>query len=548
MKLYDSQYNILGIIGGTHSCGVAYVEKGNVVAVLEEERLTRVKPWKDFEADFWRYPLQGLHLLKTKYDVNFNNIDYVTSFLEYNVVKNMLKSTIDFDLPEDKFIKTEHHETHCALAYYLSGFKDDTLVIAIDGSGEYHSSKYYLGSNGEMKYIDGISIYQNSLGMFYAAITELLGFKRLKDEGKVVGMAAHGELMKDIYDALDKVVTIEGLQTNKSNYPGSDSAGGDVFLNTYKNFFEVVGSRCWKNPQTIKNIAYTAQLLFENKILELVDNIHKIYPDVKKLALSGGIFANVKLNKKINELDWVNEVFITPPMGDEGLMLGSIIVAMKQLHPYFHVTKLPNVYFGNEYKDYEINEAARSVLGTYNYIPYNIDFVTSLLLNKKILGLYQGKSEHGPRALGNRSIICEATNPETYDIINGKLQRNDYMPFAPAVLDEDANTLFQVNKSAYTAEFMTMLYDTQPEWADKLPTVTHPKDKTARIQIVTEDSNLMFHQILKSYKEKTGFGCLVNTSFNVHNEPIVDRPEEAFTHLKNGIIDYLITPYGIYSK
>ena len=548
MKIYDSKYNILGIIGGTHSCGVAYVEKGNVVAVLEEERLTRVKPWKDFEADFWRYPLQGLHLLKTKYDVNFNNIDYVTSFLEYNVVKNMLKSTINFDLPEDKFIKTEHHETHCALAYYLSGFKDDTLVIAIDGSGEYHSSKYYLGSNGEMKYIDGISIYQNSLGMFYAAITELLGFKRLKDEGKVVGMAAHGKLMQNIYDALDKVITIEGLQTNKSNYPGSDSAGGDVFLNTYKNFFEVVGSRCWKNPQTIKNIAYTAQLLFENKILELVDNIHKMYPDVKKLALSGGIFANVKLNKKINELDWVDEVFITPPMGDEGLMLGSIIVAMKQLHPYFHVTKLPNVYFGNEYKDYEINEAARSVLGTYNYIPYNIDFVTSLLLNKKILGLYQGKSEHGPRALGNRSIICEAINPETYDIINNKLQRNDYMPFAPAVLDEDANTLFQVNKSAYTAEFMTMLYNTQPEWADKLPTVTHPKDKTARIQIVTEDSNPMFHQILKSYKEKTGFGCLVNTSFNIHNEPIVDKPEEAFTHLKNDIIDYLITPYGIYSK
>ena len=548
MVLYNSSYNILGIIGGTHSCGVAYVEKGNVVAVLEEERLTRVKPWKDFEADFWRYPLQGLHLLKTKYNVDFNNIDYVTSFLEYNVVKNMLKSTINVDLPEDKFIKTEHHETHCALAYYLSGFKDDTLVIAIDGSGEYHSAKYYLGRNGEMEYIDGISIYQNSLGMFYAAITELLGFKRLKDEGKIVGMAAHGKLMKDIYDALDKVVTIEGLQTNQSKYPGSDSAGGDVFLNTYKYFFEVIGSRCWKNPQTIKDIAYTAQLLFENKILELIDNIHKMYPNVKKLALSGGIFANVKLNKKLNDLDWVDEVFITPPMGDEGLMLGSIILALKQLHPYFHVTKLPNVYFGNEYNKDEINEAARSVLGTYNYIPYNIDFVTSLLLNKKILGLYQGKSEHGPRALGNRSIICEATNPETYDIINSKLQRNDYMPFAPAVLDEDASKLFQVKKSTYTAEFMTMLYDTNPEWADKLPTVTHPKDKTARIQIVTENNNPMFYQILKSYKSKTGFGCLVNTSFNIHNEPIVDKPEEAFVHLKNNIIDYLITPYGIYSK
>jgi len=171
-----------------------------------------------------------------------------------------------------------------------------------------------------------------------------------------------------------------------------------------------------------------------------------------------------------------------------------------------------------------------------------------LLKSKKILGLFNGRFEHGPRALGNRTITCDPTHPETYDLINNKLQRNDFMPFAPAVLDEDVNRLFKVDKSQYTAEFMTMLYDTREEWKDKLPTVTHPVDKTARIQIVTEKSNPFFYNILKKYKELTGIGCLVNTSFNVHNEPIVNRPEEAFVHLKNKIVDFLITPYGIYSK
>jgi carbamoyltransferase len=547
MNFGTNKLNILGIIGGTHSCGVAYVQQGEVIAVLEEERLSRVKPWKDFESDFWRYPLQGLITLHDRYNVNFEDIDYFTSFLEYDVIANMLKATVSYDLPKEKFFKTEHHETHCALAYYLSGFEDDTLIIAIDGSGEYHSAKYYLGSKGEMTYIDGIGIDRNSLGMFYAAITELLGFKRLKDEGKVVGMAAHGVYWEGIYKAFHNVLQIEDIQTNKSTFPGNDTAGGDVYLNTYKNFFEVVGSKCWKNPQALKDIAYTGQLVFEEKILELIDNLHKRYPNVKKLALSGGIFANVKLNKRINELNWVDEVFITPPMGDEGLMLGSALLVIKHFNPEFKPVRLSDVYFGNEYTEDEVNKAAKSILGTYNYVPFNFDFIISLLLNKKILGLYQGKSEHGPRALGNRTIMCEATHPETYDIINGKLQRNDFMPFAPAVLDEDADRLFEIDKSKYTAEFMTMLYDTKDEWADKLPTVTHPKDKTARIQIVKQNSNPLFYQILKEYKQKTGVGCLVNTSFNIHNEPIVDKPEEAFTHLKNGVIDYLVTPFGVYS-
>jgi carbamoyltransferase len=552
MKLIEnSTYKILSIIGGLHSCGLAYYENGEIKVVLEEERLVRTKPYVDLYNDFFRYPLESLRELIFKYNVNLESIDYFTSFYEYETIKIMLNETCNYFLPPHKYIKTEHHETHCALAYYLSGFQEDTLVIAIDGSGEEHSAKYYLGTNGDLKYIDGIGIDRHSIGMYYCALTELLGFKRLKDEGKIVGLAGHGEYISEFYNVFKKVLLLEdGLKTKKSTFENQqDLAGGGVYQELFSNFFNFMGSNIsWRYENQRKNIAYCGQLVLEETILEILHTLHIKYPHVKKLALSGGVFANIKVNKKINELKWVDEVFITPPMGDEGLPLGSLLLVLKKLYPEFKPIRLKNVFLGLEYTNEEVDNAAKCIMEEYIKIPYNVDYVGELLKSKKILGLFNGRFEHGPRALGNRTITCDPTHLETYDIINGKLQRNDFMPFAPAVLDEDANRLFKVDKSQYTAEFMTMLYDTRDEFKDMLPTVTHPVDKTARIQIVTEQSNPFFYNILKKYKELTGIGCLVNTSFNVHNEPIVNKPEEAFMHLKNGIIDFLVTPYGIYSK
>ncbi len=144
-------------------------------------------------------------------------------------------------------------------------------------------------------------------------------------------------------------------------------------------------------------------------------------------------------------------------MGDEGLPLGSLAIVLKNFHPSFKPFRLEDVYLGLEYTDEEVDNAAKSIMGDYIKIPYNVDYVGELLKSKKILGLFNGKSEHGPRALGNRTITCDPTHPETYDLINGKLQRNDFMPFAPAVLDEDANRLFKVNKSQYTSEFKKLI-------------------------------------------------------------------------------------------
>ena len=527
-----------------HSCGIAYVDRGELKYYYEEERFSRTKYWQDFDADFFRYPLQSLNQLVYTHGVDLNEIDYFTTFLDYDFTKNMLLDTVGFDLPLEKYVRIEHHDAHCYSAYYLSGFRDDTLIMSLDGGGDNHVGKYYFGNYGDMFYIDGIDLQRKSLGHFYSCLTELLGFKRLKDEGKIVGLAGHGKINIDLYNVWKNIIKIDDLRTEldlKPHFHGQ-------YAEMYTAFYDLVGSSYWKRPQFIKDIAYTGQLILEEKVLEILEQLHVRYPNAKKIALAGGVFANVKLNKKINDLKWVDEVFVAPPMGDEGLALGCVLGTLKKLHIGFKPVKIDTMYLGAEYNEAEVLDSAKQELGNYNIKPFDCSYVADLLVDKKIIGLYQGRSEHGPRALGNRSIICDATHQETYDILNGKLKRNDFMPFAPAVLEEDANILFKINKSSHTAEFMTMLYDTQDKWKDKLPTVTHPIDKTARIQIVTEQSNPLFYQILKTYKEKSGVGCLVNTSFNIHNEPIVECPENAFEHLKTGIIDYLVTPYGIYSK
>ena len=539
----DNKYKILGFIGGAHSCGIAYIDKGELVCVLEEERLTRIKSYVDFENDFNRFPTNSIDTLIKRYGVDLNEIDYFTSFLRYDECVDMFVD-FNFHLPFEKFIKNDHHLCHSALSYYLSGFQEDTLIFCADASGgNGFNSKTYIGTKGKLNYIDGNPNNRMSLGHFYSALTEIVGFKRLKDEGKVVGLSSHGRFWQELYDRWNNVLRIEGIRTNEDKH---HIEAGAIYKEMYSCLFDLFGSKYWKSNHCLQDMAFTGQLIFENKVIEWLNNLHYKFPQIKKLTLSGGIFANVKLNKRINELDWVDELFVLPPMGDEGLAFGSALVTLKQLNPSFMPFKVPNMYLGNEYSEQEIEDAAGETLYTWTKYPLDINWISELLLDKQIIGLYQGRSEHGPRALGNRSIICDCRNNETYQILNNKLQRNDFMPFAPAVIDEDVDTIFDVRKSKFGAEFMTLLFDTKEEFRESIPTVVHPIDKTARIQIVSQESNQLFYDILKNFKCHSGIGCLVNTSFNVHNEPIVERPQDAFAHLRDGIIDYLVTPYGIW--
>ena len=292
----------------------------------------------------------------------------------------------------------------------------------------------------------------------------------------------------------------------------------------------------------MNNLAAAGQLVFEDKVCELLNNLHKLYPDCEHLCLSGGIFANVKLNKRINELPWVREVYITPPMGDEGLPLGAGLLHNKEQS----VFRLNDVYFGSGYSQQEIDASVRDKYSDVECEDLDVNVVGKLLSAGHIVGLFQGRMEYGPRALGNRTILADPSKSDTYNKLNGRLHRNDCMPFAPVVLAEYAKNIFKIDKSEYAAEFMTMLYDTHEEWHNKIPAALHPIDKTARIQLVYEDKNKLLYDIIKAFYLRTSIPVLINTSFNVHEEPIVCWPENALEHLKNGIVDYLIIENKLY--
>lgn len=543
---------ILSFVYGEHCAGITFFENGRPVYCYEEERFCRVKTSTDFNLQTFRFPTFCLNELRYKNNLDFDSIDYFLfpkngeTGATDEFIKNYLSECVNFESIKNKIIKYDHHDAHCALAYYTSGFVDaKCLVVSMDGSGDGHSSKFYLGENNKLHYINGIGTDRVSLGMFYCLLTEFLGFKRLKDEGKIVGMAAHGKFDSGIYNIFDKTIgKIEGIFTKKMD---DGHLFSPMFKEFYCSFFEMMGDRYYKNNK-LQDFAYTGQYIFEEKIIQILNNLHEMYPDYKKICLSGGVFANVKLNKKVNELEWVDEVYITPPMGDEGLTLGSCLMFNSEQNSQ-DVFQLNDVYLGSNYSSVEIENTIKdSIDKGFNVSSEPLDFhkIAILLDQGNIVGLFQGRMEYGPRALGNRTILADASKSCAYKKLNDRLHRNDFMPFAPVVLAKFADQVFFINKSRYTAEFMTMLYDTRTEWCDRIPAAVHPIDKTARIQLVHKEKNILLYDILTSFYNLTGIPLLVNTSFNVHEEPIVCWPENALKHLIDGVVDYLIIENRIY--
>ena len=259
------------------------------------------------------------------------------------------------------------------------------------------------------------------------------------------------------------------------------------------------------------------------------------------------MFANVKANQIVNEECGFDEIFIAPPMGDEGVAFGAAILGSKELGDWKH-QPTKDVFFGLEYSNEEcINESKNwnvEVVGKDT----DYDLIAQLLTQRKIIAVHKGKLEFGPRALGHRSVMMETTHPENHVYLNKRFGRNEVMPFAPFVMKEKANKVFHITKSTFAAEFMTLCYSTREEWEDKIPAVIQKSDKTARPQLVTEEKHNFFYNVVKAYDKITGIPVLLNTSFNGHGEPIIDTPSQAFAHLDKGSIDYLVIGDKIYKK
>jgi carbamoyltransferase len=433
-----------------------------------------------------------------------------------------------------------HHGVHALLAGFYSGF-DECLVVTADGFGdldEAHTSGIYR--NGKLEHICGTNGIGYSAGMFYMTITELLGFRPLRHEGKVLGLAAFGD-PAPLHAAFSKALRLsDDRMSFLSDFNHPDTAHEDrvAFLREV-----IVG-------HSRENVAAAAQQVLEESYIGHVQELIK-RTGVRRIAMNGGVAANVKLNQRVAQIPEVEAIFVFPGMSDSGNSVGAALFAQEQDAPGFlaaHQHALRDVYLGPEYADADIERELEAHQLRYEKLDQAalVDRAARAMHEGLVVGWFQGRMEFGPRALGNRSMVGHPTDAAINKSLNDRLERTEFMPFAPSVLAERADEIFiGVDKAAHPAEFMTVTFDVREEWKSRIPAVVHV-DGTARPQLVRADRNPLYHALIKRYGELSGIPLVLNTSFNVHEEPIVCAPAEGIRALREDRIDALaVGPFWV---
>jgi carbamoyltransferase len=414
-----------------------------------------------------------------------------------------------------KLKRFNHHDTHAANAYYASGY-ESALVVTFDGYGSGNCGGIYVGDAQGLRPLHRFR-FPNSLGSFYEQVTSGLGFKPNRHEGKIVGLAAYGnpehlrEVLLKRFDCRDGDIRIRAA------------------LNTF--FTRALAERFAK-----RDVAAAYQRVLEEVACGSVEYWLK-KSGMKHVVMSGGVNANVKLNQRIREIAGVEGIFVYPNMGDGGCGTGAAMLAFG--HDKVARGPLDNVYYGPDYSDTEIRKALDAANLRYERCDDIEDRVGGLLSRDAIIGRFNGRMEYGPRALGNRSVLYPAKDPAVNQWLNQQLGRTEFMPFAPAALAEAGVRLFKnLPGCEKTAEFMTVTFDCTDEMKRLCPAAVHV-DGTARPQLVSRRANPSFHRIISAYEARTGTPAVINTSFNMHEEPIICSPEDAVRAFLLGNIDYL---------
>ena len=415
----------------------------------------------------------------------------------------------------EKLLRVEHHASHAANAYYTSGF-DEALIVTLDGYGSGLAGSVAVGQNGLIRRTH-CTEYPHSLGTFYESVTSALGLTPSRHEGKVVGLAAYGD------PAILRDVLLARFQQSDGGFRIVESN------NLY--FARMLASQF---PKIDVAAAY-------QHVLELVAcayvSWHLKKTGIRHLVLSGGVVANVKLNQRLRELPGVDGIFIHPNMGDGGCGTGAALLQFVErgLPP----RPLEHVFLGPSFTDAQMADAlSRAQLPFTRYTPIE-PRLASLIAAGKVVARFNGSMEYGPRALGNRSILYHAREPEVNQWLNQRLGRTEFMPFAPATLVEHRHDCYRnIDGAEYAAEFMTLTFDCTERMKRESPAAVHV-DGTARPQLVTPRSNPSFHRLLTEYHRLTGLSSVINTSFNMHEEPIVCTPDDAIRAFLQGNLDYL---------
>ncbi|MCF8150359.1 MAG: hypothetical protein K9K30_07605 [Burkholderiaceae bacterium] len=442
--------------------------------------------------------------------------------------------------PETRISFHPHHAVHAVLGGFYSGF-GECLVITADGHGdldEVHSTSVYR--NGILEPLSVTDGKGRSPGLFYQTITELLGFRPVRHEGKVLGLAAFGD-PAPLLESFRKALRVAPCGTRfDSDFAHPQSADQD--RRAYLAGVIQGHSR--------ENIAAAAQQALEDAFVAIVKR-QVADTGIGRVALNGGVAANVKLNQRVAALPEVERIFVFPGMSDTGNAVGAALLATEAVTPGFLAREqhaLADAYLGPEFGDAEIEQELRSSQLQFTKLDDAalVERAAQAIHEGLVVGWFQGRMEFGPRALGNRSMVGRPTDADINRSLNERLERTEFMPFAPSVLAECAEDIFiGVDKAAHPAEFMTVTFDVREEWKPRIPAVVHV-DGTARPQLVRADRNPLYHALIQRYHKLSGIPLVLNTSFNVHEEPIVCAPAEGIRALREDRIDALaIGPYWV---
>jgi carbamoyltransferase len=432
-----------------------------------------------------------------------------------------------------------HHESHALAALFYTDW-DDALLVTADAGGDTvnYSHRHFAG--GELKTIYGgeecllTPLPIDSLGYAYMAMTEALGFIPMRHEGKLTGLAGFGRPI-----VADKIAARFSVDANgRIDSDFRDRHDVDAFIGGL--------AAAVSREDASASIQKVLEDTMRCSIARLLER-HK----ARRLGVAGGVFANVRLNRVLAEGLPVDEIFIFPAMGDEGMPAGGALSHLLQRDGLPHWLKqrrrLRDVYFGRDYTD-AIDGVLGAAAGIRRTGESPVDGAARRLHAGQLGALYTGRMEYGPRALGARSILANPSRRETHDLLNKRLARSEFMPFAPVIAAERAATVFDVDSvNAYACRFMTVTCNVKPQWRERIPAVVHI-DGSARPQTIERQTNPLYYDILAAFERETGLPVLVNTSFNVHEEPIVNKPSECLKALNDGRIDFVVTTQGIYER
>ncbi len=582
--------NILGISCYYHDAAAALLRDGQLIAAAEEERFTRVK-------HDYNFPKSAIQFCLDAGGIPGNEVDYVAFFekpfrkfdrilmtvlqtypqsykvfresmITWMIDKLWVGATISSELgiPKDRVLFCEHHLSHAASAFLCSPF-DEAAILTVDGVGEWVTGTWGTGRGNQID-LRKQMVFPHSLGLLYSAFTAFLGFEVNEGEYKVMGMAPYGQ--PRYVDRVWKLIRQDGdgsffldmdyfcfhHSTDKTfnrrfvELFGEPRPPKMLFFTAESGFPSYFGeppsnyNELCKLNQHYADIAASIQKVTEEVLLGMARHIQK-ETGLKQLCIAGGVGLNSVANHRILRETPFEELFVQPSAGDGGGALGAALWADNMLLGNPRRFRMDHAYWGKSYEPSEIREFLDRNQVTYQQIESDdrlMDLVVERLQHGKVIGWFQDRFEWGPRALGNRSILADPRNPQMKDIVNTKIKfREPYRPFAPSVLAECAEAYFDLPNAVhhYPARYMLYVVPVRPCRQSVLPAITHV-DGTGRLQTVFREANPRYYQLIERFAQATGVPAVLNTSFNLKGEPIVNTPANAFNTYSKSEMDTLV--------